>query len=558
MVKNVMNLTRIFSVELLERFFVKKDKNGKKKRPPLFWLFIFVIIGVSFLSYKIIEFLLKINQQEIFLNIYFLFLSVIIIFQVIMASSNVYYFSSDLESILPLPIKPIELLIAKFNTIMINMYFSEMIFALFPIIIYGIMIHSGILFYLYAIIILMIFPALPILIISIIMMILIKFSKFMKNKDIFQILITVVFISLVFFLEFKVANNLIGNMQEDTEVTNEILREGILGFNQKITNVNKYLLQLNPIINALKYSKISSILNIIKVLLIDVVFFSIFTIFGKITYLKDILKSNSYNRKNKVNNVELKKVSKKINKKYSYIKKEFKTLFKNPTFFIQSIFPTFILMVTIIIIMLKLTPGIRAFINSELMDVVELSMDISMVCLILGVLQMIFTLSNISITSISREGKNVTFMKTIPLSLQEQFECKSAVQIIINSFLIFLIIIFVKNIFPEINYIYLIYIFFISNLLNVINSDLMLFMDLRNPNVNWDSEYEVTKQNKNKIFQYFLTIVIILLLAYLSNIFSNINLDIACILIFLMLIVIALGIKFIIRKNINKLFNNIF
>ena len=50
----------------------------------------------------------------------------------------------------------------NFNTLVINLYFSEIIFALFPLIIYGICTYAGIIYYLYLIIILLILAGISI------------------------------------------------------------------------------------------------------------------------------------------------------------------------------------------------------------------------------------------------------------------------------------------------------------------------------------------------------------------------------------------------------------
>ena len=55
----------------------------------------------------------------------------------------------------------------------------------------------------------------------------------------------------------------------------------------------------------------------------------------------------------------------------------------------------------------------------------------------------------------------------------------------------------------------LMFLFVLFVLINIINSKLMLLIDLINPNLNWDAENEINKNNKNKIFQYAFTIYII-------------------------------------------------
>ena len=557
-IKSILRLTKIFFKNSFQNPYIIDKKTNKINKKSIFvWLMVIVMIAISYLSYKVIGELVKINQPTIFLNIFFLIIMIIMIFQIILASTNVYFFSKDLELILPLPIKSEKLLIAKFNTILINIYFTEFIFVFFPLIIYGILTYAGILYYLYLIFILLIFPILPILIISIIMMFLMKLSKFIKNKDVFQIIITLIFISIIFLLEFKIGNNIINKIDDNLNIESQESIQLFNEFNTKVENVNKYFLEINSTINILNnYNKINSIINILKIICLDLLFLIIFIVVGKKYYLKNILKNNNnYYLKN--NKKYLIKKLKKINKGKSYIKKEFKILFKNPMFFMQCIFPTLILIVSLIIIMIIAIPNIRTILTTDLFgDTIDFKFDISVICLILGIIQIIFTISNISISSISRDGKDAVYMKFIPIDFYKQFVYKATPQIIVNMVLIFIILILIKFIFPEINFIYLFLIFILANLFNIINSKIMVFVDFIRPNLNWKSEYEALGNN-NKLFQYVLTIIIILILTYFNKIFSNIEIIKSCIFMILILIITILITNKIIKINIKNLFKKI-
>jgi len=524
-IKEILKLTKVFFISSFENpYLIDKKTNKINKKSIFVWLIAIVSIAISILSYKVIEILVNINMPTIFLNVFFLILNIILIFQIVIASSNVYFFSKDLELLLPLPIKTEELLIGKFNTILINLYFTEIIFAILPLFTYGILTHSGLLYYFYLVIILLIFPILANLIVSIIMMFVMRLSKFVKNKDIFQIIITLIFILIMFLFEFKITTNAINKIDSNTNIQNEQIVQGINNFNNKMENVNKYFLIINPTTKILiNYNKLNSIYYLFKIIFINLIFLILFIFIGKKYYLKNILNNINNFLDNKINNKNLKKIVKKKNKNIAYIEKEMKILFKNPIFFIQCIFPTLILVVSIVIIMFVGIPVIQGILTSDLVgQKIDFYIDLSIICLIIGIIQIVFTISNISISSISREGNNAIYMKFIPLDFYKQFIYKSIPQILINTILILIILILVKLIFPSFDLIYLIFIFIIANLLNILNSNLMVLVDLYKPNLNWKADYEAIKNNNNKLFQYAFTILIILLLVYLCNIFSKI------------------------------------
>ena len=265
-IKNIFNLTKIFFKNSFQNPYIIDPKTNKINKKSIFvWLILIVMAGISFLSYEVINELVKVGQPILFLNIFFLLFMMIIIFQIILASTNVYFFSKDLEVLLPLPLKSEELLISKFNTIVVNLYFSELIFAFFPLIIYGICTYAGIIYYVYLFLILLIFPILPTLFISIITMFFMKLSKFIKNKDAFQIIITLIFIFIMFGVEFKLGSTIINKFDNNSNINTEEVVETFNQFNEKIKNVYKYFLEINPTIEIIKnYNKLNSIFNLSK------------------------------------------------------------------------------------------------------------------------------------------------------------------------------------------------------------------------------------------------------------------------------------------------------
>ena len=111
-INKIFSLSKILLKDSIENFNIF-DKDVKKinKKNPIFWLLLIVIVTVSYVSYKIMDGLNSINQVEIFLYIFPLFLFVLFLFQIILNSINIYFFSKDLELILPMPFKADEILI---------------------------------------------------------------------------------------------------------------------------------------------------------------------------------------------------------------------------------------------------------------------------------------------------------------------------------------------------------------------------------------------------------------------------------------------------------------
>ena len=226
----------------------------------------------------------------------------------------------------------------------------------------------------------------------------------------------------------------------------------------------------------------------------------------------------------------------------------------------ETILPVIMTMITIVMLANVLIPAIDSTIQADeeiSTSLASLSFNSEMICVILGILQLLFSISSLSVTAFSRDGKEAIFTKYIPLSLYKQFLYKNVLQIVLNIIVSAVILILIYNFIPKIGLINIIFIFGISIIINLINSFLMVVIDLRKPYLNWNSEHSVVKKNDNKSFQYALTVIMILLYMYISNIFKELNVTLTLCLEGIILLFIFIIINVLIKKNIKKLFNKI-
>lgn len=556
----IKDLTIIFLKDSYQdlNIFDKKNKNINMKSIYV-WMSIIIFFVLLYLSQKAIKALMSYNQENLFLNVYMIFLTIIFAIQTVLVCVNIFYFSKDLEMILHFPIKPVELLVAKLITLESKLYITEIIFAIVPLTMYGILTSQTILYYLFEIIILIIFPIAISLIISIVMMCAMKILKYIKNKDLVQFILTFILLSAVVFVEYTAFGTLLKNKGEGESSSIQI-EEGIKLINNKIEEANSCLLFINPLVETLERPNMYGFINIIKILFIDFVLFILFIITGKKTYLKDVLKNISYltsvknNRKKRINKY------KKHNKSFSYLIKEVRNLFRNPMFFMQCVYPIITCLMITVMMSMVIIPKFREALNNETIrnQFNDLSFDITAVCIILGIIQIFFMLSPASLTAVSRDGKNAKFIKYIPISLYSQFIYKGIPQIIINIISVIGVVTTIHITIPEIKMKYIFEISMLAILLNIINSYIMLIVDLINPKLEWDTEYAVLKQNNNKIFQYVFSIISILFLIYMDNIFTDLNLEIALGYMAIIFISIIILINIFVKIKIKSLYKKIY
>ncbi len=552
----IISLTKVFAKEYYQNFSIfNSEKKKVNKKSILFWLMVIVFLGMAYISYEIIIFLKEVGQAEMFLNLYFFILAIFLLFQSILMSTNIFFFSKDLENVLYMPIKPTELLLAKFNTMLTILYVTEGILGLVPLTLYGLLTQVPFLFYFWEIIILAIFPVFFALLVSIFVLLIMRLVKFMRSKEVFQVLMTIVLMVVFISLEFIVINRLF-QMQSDGQSLQQITT-----FSEKSQTIGKNFFVINPSISILANpTNIRTVLiSFFKLISYNGIASVIFLIIGKVTYIKDILRSmvskTKFSEKKRKTEYSIKKNS--VRK--AYILKELKMLWKEPAFFMQCIFPVVIILITGVIGVIAILPILTEIMKEETIrkELQNISLNIEMVCYLLIALQVLFSISNISLTAVSREGKSAVFMKQIPISFYQQFQYKSVPQILVNSFVSLIVLAIVGYIIPLFDTISLIMIFAISMLINGINSYLMLIVDLRRPNLNWDTVYSVVKKSSNKFFQYAFMIINVLFLMYVAKWLEGIDLKVALLAEMMIFAVIFFTIDRCVKKWQSKLFNKI-
>lgn len=549
MLKKLAVLTNISTKNYIKNLNIYNKAERKiNKKSMLFWIIILLSVTVLYLSNEILKELNNVGNISIFLNVYMLFVFTIMVLQAILISTNVFFYSKDIDNLISLPIKSNEILLTKFNTILSILYVTELFILLPPLILYGTKIHVGFGYYFNLLPVLILFPIFIVIVVGIINLVIMKFVKVIKNENTLQFMITMFFITGIFLLEYLFIKSQVGR-----ELSVEALMEGI---NTIAIIVNKSILTMNPIIEIIQLNNI--IPNYIYIIFVYILGFLVFLWLGKKYYLNILLSRRYYAKKKKEKRINRETAyrEKGINK--VYILNEFKFLKRNIIFFLQAIFPaiTLTLCLSIITIIFK-----QKIINNnqEIYDFFNtLSLNIEEFCAILILLQVLFSFVKYSAIGISKEGRNAIFLKYIPVDLYKQFCFKNIVQIVTNVIISIITLCTIKYIIPRIEIYYLIIIFIDAIIINIINSFIMMIIDLKRPNLNWKTEYEVIKQNENIMFQYALTVIFTLIYLYLSKIFKGINFNISILGISAILMLLLILINRYVKKRKYKLFEKIY
>ncbi len=488
-------LTKIFlksSMQKMNEQYGASDNKSRKWKIILYVFAALYIISIIYIfSYNIIDGLRSINQETTFIGLILLLVLGMTVVQTIFSSINLLYFTKDTDSLLPLPIKPYQIIWARTNVLILVEYLIDIIIGIIPLVIYGIMLNCGAMYYVSAVLAVLLLPILPIILISLIVMVVMSFSKITKNKNRFQLIATLLVLALVIAFSFGITQ------LDSTEMTDEQMLQMITQANSMVDMIKGYFPTLEFGINAITSTSIvTAVIEFAKIIGITVISFTIYILLAQKIYFKGLIGNLYGGSKKKSFNSEIK--TKRTTLGRVYVVKEFKTLLRNPVFLVQCILPA------ILFPMLCIGVVIFGFNGDEAQDLAELltMLQEHKLLLLFGIIainQFFSMIIYVSATAISRDGENAVFMKYIPVSLYKQYVYKTIPNIIMNIVSI-LIVLGLARYAVEISVLDLVIAFVVSTIIAVFQSFLLLLVDLKRPKLKWSSEYAVVKQNFNLIF----------------------------------------------------------
>lgn len=542
-------------VVLLTRVLLKSSKSNTKKTNTktiskfftfLAFLFVYMYLAtiIGYVSYQAISSLMLINRQEIFLNLSFVGLLGFSIFQSIFTSLNVLFFSKDLDTLLPLPIKPYKIIMAKFNCLVVSQYIMYFVVALPILLVYGYLLNMGILYYIYSILILLIFPAIPVTVVSLLLTIIMKFTKIIKNKESVQYITAFLSIIIIFSVQFLGTQN--------QEITNEELAEKLIQVNESIDN--NFLINAKIAVNTLvNYENIDGLKYFLELILMSIATYLVISIIASKFYIKTVTslmnKGTKVNRKVIFNRKDYQK--NKIAK--TYVAKEIKTLVRNPIFFMQCVVPPFLFPLIFLIpsIIAVKNEGQSEFLIEYLSKFTNLPIGLIAT---LELLELFYIFNFATITSVSRDGSDAKIMKYLPIDLSKQLEYKTILGILFNVIPLIYVSVILKVIL-KIHTLTLIYVVILGTVINIFNNFLVIIVDLKNPKTDWMTEYAVVKQNLNMFYQMLIVVTEmgLLFLAMRLN-----DLKICFLILSTIFLVLIILVKRYINKNKYKLFGKIY
>ena len=460
---------------------------------------------------------------------------------------SVFYFAGDIENLLPLPLRPYQIIGAKFTAALISE--SVMEFLVIIAALAGYIIGGGLPVYswLIAVIGMLTLPILPLVYCGIICLVVMYFTRFVKNKD------TVNKITGIF--TFAVIIGIVFLISKSGFDTNELIKAMSASDNAVLAVMNCIFPHIQFLINSME---LSSIWQILIYLLINAAAIAVFMLLAQVLYFPGVIgvgQGGASHREGKNVISKMRKHSPSL----TYLKKEFSVLFRTPAYFtncvmINLIWPAFLYL---IVVMQGKTNFLESFIYG-----IHSGNEETVLLFMLGITAasvLVTAVNCIASSAITREGKHFAFIKYIPLSYITQINIKALVSIIISGTGM-LIYVIAACIWLNTGIKFTIFCCLLSIFSVSFATYFGIYMDSVNPKLIWDDELNALRGNYNIFFNMAMAIVIEAVIcagSYLLFRFTDIG-SITIILILFVLILIMNAVSYLLcnylaTKNIEEL-----
>lgn len=506
MSNKILVLTKVFLKNGSDSLLKRKKKSLPKAISALLLIgILFMSVGIPFGMFvgESYDVLLPLGQQGIILGFALAVISMTVFIFGIFYVLTTFYFSKDIEYLLPLPLKPYEILGAKFITVLIYEYLTEIVFLSPVLVTFGLKSEAGFMYYLYSVIIFLTLPIIPLVISSILNMIIMRFTNLGKHKDALKVFggLLAMFIGVGFNVFIQKGATAVG--QE-----NQLIETLMQGKNSLVAVVTKIF----PSAKIASYSLLdaTSLIgfeNLLIFLLITAIFVVIFMVLAERLYLKGVVGvSETYSKRKRMSDHELDRNLTVNSALKAYTLKEIKILFRTPAFLMNCVIMNFLWPVFIFIPVLT-----QPSMFKDLDKISGLIKDEKVLAIVLAVgfaISLFVSSTNgITATSISREGQNIFVNKYIPMRYKDQIMAKVLAGVILSGFGILLIIViaaaFIK---PAL---YFVAMLAVVALIGIIFSAFLgIFIDLCNPKLDWDNEQKAVKNNLNLVINMLLNIIV--------------------------------------------------
>ncbi len=442
-----------------------------------------------------------IGQPEMILAVSFVFAQIMILVFGLFYIMGTFYFSKDLETFVPLPLKPYEVIGGKFAVIMVNEYLTSIPILLPPIIIYGAGTAQGILYWLKSLVLMAVTPVIPLSIAALIIILMMRVVNLRRYKDMFAI------VGGLFAIVIGMGSSMFfQNVPENPEDLQNF-------FTSQNGLVDMIGSRFPPSIWATRGLSDNGIAGwgyFLLYLAVCVALMLLLLWVSNLVFYKALLAGQEVSRKRK--NITKSQIGKQLGRMSSPVaaiaKREWRLLMRTPLYVLNGLVGSVAgPIIMVMMLTLKNEPELAELVGS-ISDPGVIPYA-ALVCLGL----MLFTagMNMVASTALSREGQTIWIAKMLPVSAKQQVAGKLVVSYIISAIGV-LTTSLIMIILLKIPILWTVGATIVGLIGSVPMASLNLLLDVFHPKLVWNSEQEAMKQNMNGGIGMLLSLLVLLIL----------------------------------------------
>ena len=534
----------------------KKRKIAGKIGNGLLFAFLAVyMIGISSVSaWSLFGLLAPAGLGAMMLGLYLSVGVAVVFFFGILYVISVFYFSTDVEKLLPLPLRPEQIIAAKFLVSMLYEYVFLLVLAAPALTIYGIRSQMTAVYYLVMLLVFLLLPVIPLAIASVIVMVIMRFTPFARNKDRFNMVSMLLALGMSLVFTFGIQS--MGSMDK-FDLTTLITASA----NKLATITASAFPGTSYAASALAQpGTLAGSADLGLLLLFVAAAITLVLSAGKLLYFKGVIGiSAARANRRRLSSDELALAGKSGSAFLTYMAKDVRILLRTPIYFANCVLMNFLWPLFLLLPFLSGNEGlslgqIRDIAHPLLFEGQRPGLTISLAIAFAGSMLLAST-NGIAASALSREGSLLYIMKVIPMSYTRQVAAKIAVGLAFSSIGILMTVPFIIYFLqPPVWYMLL--------LAGILPGGLLLpnlggiLFDLLWPKLHWDNEAIAVKRNMNVLFGMLAALFIAGLIA-VPIIYFKLPFTAAAVVIILVPLALAAGLTLVIRRAAPKLIRSI-
>lgn len=564
-------------VTVFSMLFRYMFKRGKERSSRVMWIayaiiaatYAFLAYGVCSVIYTVAGTFDSLNLLASLVTVIFAMACVAIILFGLVPMVSYLYFSRDNEFMMSLPVRPSTIFLAKLTVVYLTEMVVGVIVMIPALITVGIAVGMNAWYYVIVVIAAVIVPAVPMVLISIIAIPLMYAVSFFRNKGAFASVAMILLFAIVFGAYYMIIGKLgaSGNADIDPEAF-------VAAVQSAFTTVTRILFMLSSVayfavgagkgftdgksetpfgtFDALRASAI----NVGVFLLSAAVLVTIAALISAAVYRKAASKiSEGGGKKQSAGRGETKTFS----PIKALFKKEWREMFRTPAFAFHCLGGVVLCPIVLVFFATSMRNGFVAGTPDEIpVDASTINILVSFLCILMT--STIGVSMNVGAsTAFTREGRNFYVLKTIPVEYKTIVKAKLSLYLIISS-----VTVIVSSIISAILAFHTVNFICGTMFLLVYNygfNCFCMYFDLFRPKLNWVTQNEAVKNNRNVMLPMLINMGVSLLLILVPTLFMTmvpihaLALALTWAVLFAVAITVAVVFHNVLFSNCERLFN---